>query len=290
MLRPLLPQTDLLRGLEAVHLGHLAVHEDEVVATARERGERVAPARNHLCDVAVRLELANRDVEVHGVVVHHQDEVPSRSLLPHADRRRARRLGTGRGRALVRRPGRHRQPLEALDEPCRQHGLREARREACIAQDLLAGSNRRHQDDRGCFAICELPDGAPERQAVEVGQIEIDEREVDPRRGGGAAQALERAPTVLGLDNFETPGFEHVPQHAAADRVLLDQQDAAAGQPRDVGRLAEGNVGRHFERNREPERRALARHALHADRAPHELDELLADREPEPGPAVTARR
>ena len=42
--------------------------------------------------------------------------------------------------------------------------------------------------------------------------------------------------------------------------------------------------------DREPERAAPARLALHADRAAHQLDQLLADREPQAGAAVPPRR
>ena len=81
---------------------------------------------------------------------------------------------------------------------------------------------------------------------------------------------------------------EHVREHGARLRVVVDDQDAAATQIR----LQDAPARRHLglaEARREPERAALAGLARHPDLAAHQLRQPLGDGKAEPGAAIFAR-
>ena len=66
---------DGLDQLEAVHLGHVQIADDDVRLLRRDHGERVAPIRRVDGNQAgALLEQAARARAVHGGVVDHQDD------------------------------------------------------------------------------------------------------------------------------------------------------------------------------------------------------------------------
>ena len=58
---------------EAIHLGHLHVHQDEVVRQRRHSLDGFEPVRGNVGAVAHRLQHEQRDLLVHGVVLRQQD-------------------------------------------------------------------------------------------------------------------------------------------------------------------------------------------------------------------------
>ena len=64
---------DAAGGFEAVHLGHLDVHQDDVVRQLADRFDRFEPVRGDVGAVAQRLEHEHGDLLVDGVVLGQQD-------------------------------------------------------------------------------------------------------------------------------------------------------------------------------------------------------------------------
>src|ERR671927_1084189 len=73
----------------------------------------------------------------------------------------------------------------------------------------------------------------------------------------------------------------------AARLVVVDDEHALAAQVGGSG-VRQGGRRRPAQPHGEPEGAALARRALHADLPAHQLDELLADGQPQPRAAVLA--
>ena len=91
-LRP--PLTDPAGGVQPVQLGHLHVHQDDVVTRALERRERLVAVPRDVGGEPEPLEQAERDHLIHGVVLGEQDperrpicRLPGRGRLGrvHAD-------------------------------------------------------------------------------------------------------------------------------------------------------------------------------------------------------------
>ncbi len=102
-------------------------------------------------------------------------------------------------------------------------------------------------------------------------------------------EVLERGlavPSTIGLHlprsklSLEDPAVRRIAIHDQHAQILKCARSPAHG--RWAARL--------LKPDREPEGRTLAGYALDPDLAAHELDELLADREPETGAAVSTRR
>src|SRR5205814_5965601 len=85
---------------------------------------------------------------------------------------------------------------------------------------------------------------------------------------------------------LESPPERLKGEDAAVRVVVVDDERTLAP---DVRRLVDGLGSDRRRVDREVERRAGARLALHPDPAAHQLDEALADREAEAGPPVLAR-
>ena len=65
--------TDPTRRLEPVELGHLDVHQHQVVRARLERRDRLQPVAGHVRAIAQLLEQAERELLVHRVVLGKQD-------------------------------------------------------------------------------------------------------------------------------------------------------------------------------------------------------------------------
>ena len=74
MRRALLAAAQICGRLVAVHVGHLAVHQDGVVALRGERLERLAPVADDVGATAAALERADGDDLVDGAVLGDQHE------------------------------------------------------------------------------------------------------------------------------------------------------------------------------------------------------------------------
>ena len=71
------PAAQFLRGREAVHQGHLAVHQHRVVGAGGERGQGPRAVANDVDGVAEPLQRQLRDLLVHRVVLGQQQPLPA---------------------------------------------------------------------------------------------------------------------------------------------------------------------------------------------------------------------
>ena len=95
-------RADAARRLEAVHLGHLHVHQHHVVGLALDRLDRLDAVARQVGAVAHLLQQAQRELLVHDVVLGQQDA--QRMARGHAgvDLRLAAGAGRRLGDAVVR--------------------------------------------------------------------------------------------------------------------------------------------------------------------------------------------
>ena len=135
-------RADPARRLEAVHLGHLHVHQHHVVGLALHRLDRLDAVRREVGAIAHLLQQAQRELLVHHVVLGQQDA-----------QRVARRHAAGRAAAWPRvgRPGR-RVVREQADQRVEQVRLADRLGEERVEQRLvvadLAPAQRAEQDQR----------------------------------------------------------------------------------------------------------------------------------------------
>ncbi len=131
---------------------------------------------------------------------------------------------------------------------------------------------------------------AGERHAVHDRHLHVDHRRVE--RGPGAGRGthqLERRGAVVGRRDVHPDRRQLHLEDAAIGRVVLGENHPPAAQHGRI-RCRRRSLRRHRSAaEREAEHRALAELALDFDRAAHQLHQLLADRESEPGTAVPAR-
>jgi hypothetical protein len=133
-------------------------------------------------------------------------------------------------------------------------------------------------------------DRAGEREAVHLGHLDVEEREVvGVALGGGGAQHAERLvpPAALPFWSFHAKiWWRRICRLVALSSTTSTRRfDQPSRSPATGG----WSPGGFFELGGEPERRALARLALHADLAVHHDHELLGDRQAQAGAAVAAR-
>ena len=112
-------------------------------------------------------------------------------------------------------------------------------------------------------------------------------------RGGAMPGALDlgQASEAVGRRGDDhAEAFEMMREDFDIHRHVVDDQRADAGElSREIPRIHDGDQRRTDERQLEPEGRAGAGLAVDADLAAHQLDELAADREAEPGAAELPR-
>ena len=128
------------------------------------------------------------------------------------------------------------------------------------------------------------------RQAVHDRHLHIDDGNVERCVGArGGAHQFQGGGAMVGSGNVHLDCPQLHFKNAAIGRVILDQDDAPAAQLLQVHWRCNGRGIATRQRNVEAERRAFTELTFDADRASHQLDQLLADREPESGAPVTAR-
>ena len=128
--------------------------------------------------------------------------------------------------------------------------------------------------------------------AVEHRHAHVEQEQVERLSGPlGQQQPFDRELRLLAHLRPQPPGGELGLEDLAVGRVVVDDEHAGLLQrPQRPPLLldhAGGPVGR--QRQLEEERRADARLALHLQLAAEQADELAADRQPQPGPAVLPR-
>ncbi len=261
-------------GLEAVHDGHLAVHEHGVEGGLGEPFERLGAVVGERDLGARALEQALGDMLIDRVVVDHQDAPPLKG-----DGGRGRAGGADDGQDLARGVA-----LDGADQELRQaqradgfgaHGIRRMRPGGQIG----FRAEEREQHHGGAGEARPLAQRREEFAGALVGHELIDQHGVD------AAAGVE--PGERGIDAgfrvaVEAEEADLAGKALAAGGDVIDDEHALADAGGVLGRPLGDMAGAHGE----PEGRAHAGRAAHAHLALHEAGEALDDGEPEAAAAV----
>ena len=223
---------ELARGLEAVELRHLDVHEDHVVGLPRHGVDGFEAVPRHVGAVAHLPEDPQCHLLVHDVVLRQEDAEgvaaghvrvelsPRRAALPHVHGP----LGQDRG--------------QRVEELGRLDGLVEVRGEALLLGPRLAPAER-GEEDEGQLRPRRMPtDGPRQRHAVHLRHVHVEDADVEalvgpdpPERLAGRAGGADRHP----------PSVEMRGEDAAVRRVVVDHEDALAAEGRlDAAQVAAG--------------------------------------------------
>ena len=127
-----------------------------------------------------------------------------------------------------------------------------------------------------------LPQGPDRREPVCLRHVQVDEGGIEHPIGG----RFDRLLGVFGGSDLTANVPQIAREHVSAGRVVIDQQQPLPGQRALIG--LQTAARRLLERDVQPERRATAHGARHADSASHELDELLRNGKTEAGSTIAA--
>ena len=94
------------RGI-AVHLRHLAIHEDHGIGKPRDRLHRLPTVRRDINAVALSLQHLGRHLLVHHIILHHQHASPFSGARLHHGVAGDQRRGGGIGGPWAQRRDRH---------------------------------------------------------------------------------------------------------------------------------------------------------------------------------------
>ena len=267
------------RRLETVDIGHLAIHQHDVVLAARNRVDRLATVGDRVRTVAQLLQLLQRELAVHRVVLRDQHQ-HALALLDHrVDRRRGRRDDAGSGQRGDQRVVQRALPDRLADDRGEAAGARVGR-----VRRLLGARDQHH---RNGFESGQAAQARSERERIAAGAAVDDDHVERPAPGRGFGE-LERLRGVPRARRDGAPGEEILVDHLARDRLLVDDQDARAAQR--FAALGVRGVDDARERDGEPERRAAPEAAVEADLAAHQLDDTARDRQPETRAAEASAR
>ena len=186
-------------------------------------------------------------------------------------------------RLILRRPP----ALDRVAQRLAGHRLGQVVVHAGVEARLAHGVHgvRGHRQDRHAPAVLARADRTGRLVAVHDRHVAVHE---DDREGLGG-RGRDGLLAVLGDLDAVAALAQHLGGHHAVDGVVVDDQHRDLGRRRRGLRLGLGRLGHHLEVDGEPERAAAPRLAGRADRAAHQLDQLAADAQPEPGAAVLAR-
>ena len=200
--------------LEPVHLGHLAIHENEAelaIGVALERLLAVGRG-NHVA--AETFQHADCDFEIDQIVLDEQDRCAGNAVRWRSDRL-PRRIGAAfpRGKAGAQR--------RLADRPAQPADDQLA--DIIDFLDFLVTRGQQHQPQTGdCRVGLDL---ARQRGPVQIGQRAVDDRQpewlIAGRRGGNRGACRHE---VFRLADADTPNLELIRQVAATLRVGLDNQ------------------------------------------------------------------
>ncbi len=259
----------------------MAVHEHDIEIALPGHPHRLLAVVDDGDTTAEGLEVAERDLPVHGVVLGHQDV--------------AGQAGDG-GRG----PGHgHRLDNGLLAQLAAQQIVQVllADRFAKIRVDAggvgagdVAVARRRaehHQRDvaqpgRGAQAVRDV-------DAVLRAQVQVQQGDIPGGRPRRRRYQRLDADAVRGGVAGHAPGFGEAAQDLQVGAVVVDDQQVAALQVVHVAVVAVPAFVALGQTQAEPEHRALAGPAAHADGAAHQFDEAPRDRQAQAGAAVPAR-
>ena len=128
-------------------------------------------------------------------------------------------------------------------------------------------------------------------QAVDLGHRLVDDGEVEGLSAQNRGPQLgQRLPTIAGRVDPMTPSAQPLGEHFAGRSVVFDDEDLSGNHGRESGVRFLAALCLMCQRYREPEDRPYVHLALDTDLAVHQLDQLLRDRQTEPGSTKLSRR
>jgi len=276
---------DAAGGFEAVHFGHVAIHEDDVEGGLLEGFEGFEAVGDAVGFVPEFLEEKGGDALVDGVVFDDEDAVGVGV---------GGRWSGGGGCGVVRCAwggGVVEGADEGGVEVVLADGFDEYAAETEVL-DVVVGEGvveGREEDEGGASGRGVVAEGADEVEAVDAGELLVDEGEVEGLGCEGVgADGGDGFGGVGGEGGGEAPGPGVVLEEACVGGGVYDDEGFAALEAgvmecgQGGGRSGFGEVGG------EPEGGAFAGGAAYAAGAVHELDDLFADGEAEAGAAVAA--
>ena len=225
LLRPAL--ADPARGVEAVELRHLHVHQDDVVRLPLERLDRLEAVRRDVGAVAEPLEQAERDLLVHRVVLGEQDPQrrPGALSVGHGLDRLS--LGPARGEQLQERVV----ELRRLETASRA-GPRRRRSDSRLRQAAERGQKQR----AGAPARSAGPGSPRARASPSISGIIMSSTATS--NGSPGLDQRERLRGQLDRDRLHSPRPRVPGDDLAVRRVVVDDEDPLAGEVREARRRA----------------------------------------------------
>src|SRR5215204_251411 len=282
---------DLGRGLVAVHLGHLNVHEHRLVRDIREGLDGLPRVVHRVYPEARPLEHPCRHHLVYGVVLDEEDVTAGRVEFGLRCCVRSRSHASPRRSGLcLCRGAEHRR--EGVVELRLAHRLVEDDLHAGHAGSLVdvdAYRGKQHQPGRREGGICAY--GTGELYPVHIWHLHVQDRQVVSLPAfGRCPEKIQRLRPVLRHAVRHAPGGDLLVQNTAVGLVVVDDEHAKVAQAcaGDGGRLP--TLRPLLEARGEPECGAYAWLAPHAYLSPHYQNQLLADGQTEPGAPVAAGR
>ena len=273
--------------LEAVDLGHLHIHQDQVVAAALAFRDRLRAVDSDVDLEAGRAQELERHFLVHDVVFGEKDACAAAGLAQRVeigDARPALLAGRGKGRASG-----HRLDQRIVERRCRhrldQHPADAGRTRVTPERILVVGADKHARRRLPIRALAQASGGL---DAVDAVHLPVDDVEViGISRGGGSVGQRQRFLARRGDVDLHMLLAQHVRQGLARFREIVGEQAAEAGHFSASG--GSRWLGRARQHRREPEAAADAGRAVDARLSAHQLRQLARDGEPEAGAAVAAR-
>src|SRR6266702_1166 len=278
---------DLPGRFVAIHLRHLAIHQDRDVRHEARGLDGFAAIGHDIGAVAKRREDTDRDLLIDDIIFGDQDAPRLwhyQSLCPLS---RGRRDFNTQEFAFGPTGFSHdaRETVVELRLWCR---LCKACIEKTITVRVAIDSTYRSEEaqSRSCNRTVGL-DGTGERQPIHARHLHIDNRHVVRlATRHRSAQHVESMGAGFGAAIAHMPTDNVLMQNCTVDRVVIDRQHAQAAQ---VHALTRYPRGRETKWDGEPECAALSRLAVHAYFAAHQTHELRRDGETESGTAMLPR-
>jgi hypothetical protein len=210
---------DLARGLEAVQLRHLHVHENHVVRLPLDGRDRLQPIGGDVGAIAHLGEEPGSDLLVHHVVLGEEDaqRVTPRHLRIEFAPRRAP-LGYVDG--LIAEDG-----DQGVEELRGLDGLVEVGGEAGLLRPRLPTAEGGEQHQRERCRRRRLPDDLGERHPVHLRHVHIQDAQVEPLTASHPADGFARR---LGDPRVHAPGLEIRGENAAVGGVVVHHEHALA--------------------------------------------------------------
>ena len=217
---------------------------------------------------------------VDGVVLDQQH-----APLQPADRR----AGMGFCKHLVHSPGRG-DGDQHLVQVGTTDGFVQGTQYAQVGAVLLVGGGiggtEHHEPRRGQrrFGL----DGRRKLKTVHGGHVHVENGQIKCLFFAHSAHhCIQRLHPALDAGHVHVPALQLVQQNVPVGRVVVHHQGPQALQCSAVHGRGDDRAGQR-QAQIDDERRALALHTLHPHRTPHQLQQALADCQPQPGAAVLA--